>query len=186
VIGTASACGPANESTRAIRALRTDPLHPDICPPRQFFRRRSYLPSPTFRKQWLFASFEKRVGGNWRSSPSSPSKRTVERAPGRWPLCEALAAGGGGRQARLYKGQASPATIATGGAMGCRSNHALAPSLLPGATSPIRNSKEPEISTTPDASLSNLRGLLRQGKACSSLQRCRRAIVSSSSTSART
>jgi len=52
--------------------------------------------------------------------PLLPVERTVERAPGCWP-CQALAAEGGGRQARLYKGQASPATIATGGPMGCGS-----------------------------------------------------------------
>jgi hypothetical protein len=69
-------------------------------------------------------------------------ERTVERAPGRWPLSPA--AEGGGRQARLYKGQASLATIATGGPMGSSSEHALAPSPLPRATSPIRNSKEPK------------------------------------------
>jgi molecular chaperone HtpG len=40
-------------------------------------------------------------------------ERTVEREPGCWP-CQALAAEGGGRQARLYNGQASPAMIATG------------------------------------------------------------------------
>jgi hypothetical protein len=44
-------------------------------------------------------------------------ERTVERVPGRWPL-SALAAEGGGRKARLYKGQASPARIATGGPTG--------------------------------------------------------------------
>jgi hypothetical protein len=148
-------------------------------------RRSTGIRRLTGRRSQKYASFEKRMGGNGRSSPSSPSNARWNGRRGAGP-CQALAAEGGGRQARLYKGQASPATIATGGAMGCRSNHALAPSLLPGATSPIRNSKEPEISTTPDASLSNLRGLLRQGKACSSLQRCRRAIVSSSSTSART
>jgi hypothetical protein len=66
------------------------------------------------------ASFEKRVGGNGRSSPSSPSNARWSGCRGAGP-CQALAAGGGGRKARLYKGQASPATIATGGPMGCDS-----------------------------------------------------------------
>src|SRR5215469_12364194 len=44
----------------------------------------------------------------------------VERCRGVGP-CQALAAEGGGRQDRLYKGQASPATIATGGPTGCGS-----------------------------------------------------------------
>jgi hypothetical protein len=32
------------------------------------------------------ASFEKRVGGNWRPSPSSPSNAWWNGVPGRWPL----------------------------------------------------------------------------------------------------
>ena len=47
-------------------------------------------------------------------------ERTVERVPGAGP-CQALAAEGGGRKARLYMGHASPATIATGARMGCDS-----------------------------------------------------------------
>jgi hypothetical protein len=46
-------------------------------------------------------------------------ERAVERVPGRGP-CQALAAEGGGRKARLYKGQASLAMIATGGPTGSR------------------------------------------------------------------
>jgi hypothetical protein len=52
------------------------------------------------------------------SSPSSPSNARWKGRRGADP-CQALAAKGGGRQARLYEGQASPATIATGGPMGC-------------------------------------------------------------------
>ena len=59
------------------------------------------------------ASFQKRVGGNGRSSPSLPSNAWRNGCRGADP-CQALAAEGGGRKARLYKGQASPATIATG------------------------------------------------------------------------
>src|SRR6516225_6027549 len=66
------------------------------------------------------ASFEKRVGGNGRSIPSSPSNARWSECRGAGP-CQALAAEGGGRKARLYKGQASPATIATSGPMGCDS-----------------------------------------------------------------
>ena len=47
-------------------------------------------------------------------------ERIVEGCRGAGP-CQALAAEGGGRKARLYKGQASPATIATSGPMGCDS-----------------------------------------------------------------
>src|SRR6516225_7287038 len=65
----------------------------------------------------LLASFEKRVGV---IQPLLTVERTVERRRGAGP-CQALAAEGGGRQARLYKDQASPATIATGGPMGCGS-----------------------------------------------------------------
>jgi hypothetical protein len=42
------------------------------------------------------------------NQPLLAFERTVERVPGRWPLSsQALAAEGGGRKARLYKGQAS-------------------------------------------------------------------------------
>ena len=68
----------------------------------------------------VFASFEKRVGGNARSSPSSLSNAWWNGCWGADP-CQAPAAEGGGPKARLYKGQASPATIATGGPMGCSS-----------------------------------------------------------------
>ena len=68
----------------------------------------------------FIASFEKRVGANGRSSPSSASNARWNGCRGAGP-CQALAAEGGGRKARLYKGQASPATIATGGPMGCSS-----------------------------------------------------------------
>jgi hypothetical protein len=51
----------------------------------------------------LLASFEKRVGGNGRSSPSSPSNARWSGCRGAGP-CQALAAEGGGRKARLYKG----------------------------------------------------------------------------------
>ena len=66
------------------------------------------------------ASFQKRVGGNGRSSPSLRSNAWRNGCRGADP-CQALAAEGGGRKARLYKGQASPATIATSGPMGCDS-----------------------------------------------------------------
>jgi hypothetical protein len=69
-------------------------------------------------------------------------ERAVERVPGRGP-CQALAAEGGGRKARLYKGHASPAMIATGGPTGCGSRPSARASLLPCATPPIRNSIEP-------------------------------------------
>jgi len=68
----------------------------------------------------IMASFEKRVGGNARSSPSSLSNAWWNGCWGADP-CQAPAAEGGGPKARLYKGQASPATIATGGPMGCSS-----------------------------------------------------------------
>src|SRR6516162_7488075 len=68
----------------------------------------------------IFASFEKQVGRNGRSSPSSPSNARWSGCRGAG-ACQALAAEGGGRKARLYKGQASPARIATGGPMGCSS-----------------------------------------------------------------
>lgn len=64
-----------------------------------------------------FASFEKRVDGNARPTPSSPSNPWWNGRRGAGP-CQALAAEGGGRKVRLYKGQASPATITTGGPMG--------------------------------------------------------------------
>jgi len=64
------------------------------------------------------ASFQKRVGGNGRSSPSLRSNAWRNGCRGADP-CQALAAEGGGRKARLYKGQASPATIATSRPMGC-------------------------------------------------------------------
>src|SRR6516225_7942398 len=57
------------------------------------------------------ASFEKRVGGNARSSPSSPSNARWNGCWGADP-CQAPAAEGGGPKARLYKGQASPAGLA--------------------------------------------------------------------------
>ena len=66
------------------------------------------------------ASFEKQVGRNGRSSPSSPSNARWSGCRGAG-ACQALTAEGGGRKARLYKGQASPATIATSGPMGCDS-----------------------------------------------------------------
>src|SRR6516164_263548 len=54
--------------------------------------------------------------------PAPPRRRTHGGTGGGGAgPCQALAAGGGGRKARLYKGQASPATIATGGPMGCSS-----------------------------------------------------------------
>src|SRR5215831_12052676 len=75
---------------------------------------------PYFHVVAKIASFEKRVGGNGRTSPSSPSNAWWNGCRGAGP-CQALAAAGGGRKARLYKGYASPATIATGGTMGCGS-----------------------------------------------------------------
>jgi hypothetical protein len=63
---------------------------------------------------------KKRVGGNGRFSPFLPSNARWKGRRGTGP-CQALAAEGGGRTARLYKGQASPATIATGTSMGCDS-----------------------------------------------------------------
>jgi hypothetical protein len=68
----------------------------------------------------IIASFEKRVGGNGRTSPSLPSNAWWNGCRGAG-LCQALAAASGGRKARLYKDYASPARIATGGPMGCRS-----------------------------------------------------------------
>src|SRR6516162_5148008 len=54
--------------------------------------------------------------------PAPPRRRTHGGTGGGGAgPCQALAAEGGGRKARLYKGQASPATIATGGPMGCSS-----------------------------------------------------------------
>jgi hypothetical protein len=54
--------------------------------------------------------------------PAPPHRRTHGgTSAGVLALVKPFAAEGGGRQARLYKGQASPATIATGGPMGCGS-----------------------------------------------------------------
>jgi hypothetical protein len=72
--------------------------------------------------------------------PAPPRRRTHGgTCAGTAGPCQALAAEGGGRKARLDKGQASPATIATGGRWAAVQDHALAPSLLPSATSPIQN-----------------------------------------------
>src|SRR6516165_2349237 len=65
----------------------------------------------THCRQSRTASFEKRVGGNARSSPSSPSNARWNGCWGADP-CQAPAAEGGGPKARLYKGQASPAGLA--------------------------------------------------------------------------
>jgi hypothetical protein len=88
------------------------------------------------------ASFEERVGGDGRSSPSSPSNARWNGCRGAGP-CQALAAERGGRNARRDKGQASPARIATADRWAAIQAHALAPRLSPSATSPIRNSIEP-------------------------------------------
>jgi hypothetical protein len=75
----------------------------------------------------------------------------VERVSGRWSFVKSSpAAAGGGRKARLYKDYASPARIATGGPMSCRSvaqGDALAPSASAGSPLPTRNSTERVFAT---------------------------------------
>jgi hypothetical protein len=58
-----------------------------------------------------------------RSSPSSPSNAWWNGCRGAGP-CQALAAEGGGRKARLYKGHSPPATIATSGRRAAVRGHA--------------------------------------------------------------
>ena len=54
--------------------------------------------------------------GGMKELASPPPPAILDRG---W--CKPFAAAGGGRKARLYKDYASPARIATGGPMGCRS-----------------------------------------------------------------
>jgi hypothetical protein len=103
------------------------------------------------------ASFEKRVGGNGRSSPSSASNARWNGCRGAGP-CQALAAEGGGRKARLYKGQASPATIATGAPTGCSSRPCAGAKPLAGRYITIRNSKELYSARHSEKALDSLSG----------------------------
>jgi hypothetical protein len=67
-----------------------------------------------------YGLFRKTSGWKWVIQPLLTVERTVERAPGCWPLSSPCRRRRW-PQARLYKGQASPAMIATGGPMGCGS-----------------------------------------------------------------
>src|ERR1700756_4166900 len=90
------------------------------------------------------ASFEKRVGGNGSSSPSSPSNARWNGRRGAGP-CQALAAEGGGRRPGFTRAKRPRLRSPPAARWAAVRDHALAPSLLPRATSPIRNSTEPYI-----------------------------------------